>query len=152
MYLLSIQTFSFYVGLAKTGWCWLTAPAFGQPDWQFWILPGAIPGGNEDLRGYRRERFAGSKFFNQTELRAGNGPTCIPISSGINWYVCVCWFWKVTYRVLHHPVWLQALEQVSGLPTETLCDFSELCQIQRRWYSQWIWIGLEILINKIYAV
>jgi hemolysin activation/secretion protein len=35
-----------------------------------WFFQAQYLGSNEDLRGYRRERFAGkSKFFNQTELR-----------------------------------------------------------------------------------
>jgi hypothetical protein len=65
--------FSFYVSLVKNWLTWANRTGVGvtmAKDMQFEFFHAQYLGSSEDLRGYRRERFAGkSKFFNQTELR-----------------------------------------------------------------------------------
>ncbi|HMK26394.1 MAG TPA: hypothetical protein VK483_10215 [Chitinophagaceae bacterium] len=65
--------FSFYVSLVKNWLTWANRTGVGvtmAKDMNFEFYQAQHLGSNEDLRGYRRERFAGkSKFFNQTELR-----------------------------------------------------------------------------------
>lgn len=66
--------FSFYVTLAKDNrLIWANRTGFGATladNLDFEFFQAQYLGSNEDLRGYRRERFAGkTKFFNQTELR-----------------------------------------------------------------------------------
>lgn len=91
--------FSFYVGLAKDWLVLANRTGFGAnlTD-NFEFYQAQYLGGNEDLRGYRRERFAGkSKFFNQTELRwkwANLHTYLFPASIGM--YVFAD-FGKVTY-------------------------------------------------------
>lgn len=63
---------SFYVPLSKGDWLvWANRTGFGATmgdDFEFYQAQ--FLGSNENLRGFRRERFAGNtKFFNQTELR-----------------------------------------------------------------------------------
>ncbi|MGH2552435.1 MAG: hypothetical protein ACRDEB_01895, partial [Chitinophagaceae bacterium] len=65
---------SFYVTLAKDNrLVWANRTGFGATladNMNFEFFQAQYLGSNEDLRGYRRERFAGkTKFFNQTELR-----------------------------------------------------------------------------------
>ena len=68
--------FSFYVRLAKDWLIWanrigggVTAGS-GNQNQPFEFYQAQYLGSNDNLRGYRRERFAGnSKFYNQTELR-----------------------------------------------------------------------------------
>ncbi len=63
--------FTFHLGLAKDWLVWANRTGFGATMGDgFEFYQAQYLGSNEDLRGYRRERFAGkSKFFNQTELR-----------------------------------------------------------------------------------
>ncbi|HUR65096.1 MAG TPA: hypothetical protein VMZ03_01995 [Chitinophagaceae bacterium] len=65
--------FAFYVGLAKDWLVFANRTGFGATladGMKFEFYQAQFLGSNEDLRGYRRERFAGkSKFFNQAELR-----------------------------------------------------------------------------------
>ena len=66
--------FSFYVSLIKNNWLtWANRTGFGATmadSMNFEFYQAQHLGSSEDLRGYRRDRFAGkSKFFNQTELR-----------------------------------------------------------------------------------
>jgi hypothetical protein len=65
--------FTFHIGLAKDWLVWANRTGFGATladAMQFEFYQAQYLGSNEDLRGYRRERFAGkSKFYNQTELR-----------------------------------------------------------------------------------
>ncbi len=65
--------FSFYVSLVKDWLVWANRTGVGvtmADNLNFEFYQAQYLGSNEDLRGYRRERFAGkSKFFNQTELR-----------------------------------------------------------------------------------
>lgn len=66
--------FSFYVTLAKDNrLVWANRTGFGATladNLDFEFFQAQYLGSNENLRGYRRERFAGkTKFFNQTELR-----------------------------------------------------------------------------------
>ncbi len=63
--------FSFYLGLAGDWLVWANRTGFAanlSDSYEF--FQAQYLGNNEELRGYRRERFAGkTKFFNQTELR-----------------------------------------------------------------------------------
>ncbi len=63
--------FSFYVSLVKDWLVWANRTGAGVTMGDnFEFYQAQYLGSNEDLRGYRKERFAGrSKFFNQTELR-----------------------------------------------------------------------------------
>jgi outer membrane protein assembly factor BamA len=63
--------FSFYVPLAKDWLVWANRTGAGVTTGNnFEFFQAQYLGSNEDLRGFRRERWAGrSKFFNQTELR-----------------------------------------------------------------------------------
>jgi outer membrane protein assembly factor BamA len=65
--------FSFYVSLKKNWLVWANRTGAGvtmAPNMNFEYYQAQYLGSKEDLRGYRKERFAGkSKFFNQTELR-----------------------------------------------------------------------------------
>jgi hypothetical protein len=63
--------FSFYVSLVKDWLIWANRTGAGVTMGDnFEFYQAQYLGSNEDLRGYRKERFAGrSKFFNQTELR-----------------------------------------------------------------------------------
>ncbi|MGQ0737968.1 MAG: hypothetical protein ACT4OJ_02805 [Bacteroidota bacterium] len=63
--------FTFHLGLAKDWLVWANRTGFGATMGDnFEFYQAQYLGSNEDLRGYRRERFAGNtKFFNQTELR-----------------------------------------------------------------------------------
>lgn len=65
--------FAFYLGLAKEWLVFANRTGFGATladAMNFEFYQSQFLGSNEDLRGYRRERFAGkSKFFNQAELR-----------------------------------------------------------------------------------
>jgi hypothetical protein len=65
--------FSFYVSLVKNKLVWANRTGFGvtmAENMNFEFYQAQYLGSKEDLRGYRKERFAGkSKFFNQTELR-----------------------------------------------------------------------------------
>jgi outer membrane protein assembly factor BamA len=65
--------FSFYVSLVKNWLVWADRIGGGvtmAPGMNFEFYQAQYLGSKEDLRGYRKERFAGkSKFFNQTELR-----------------------------------------------------------------------------------
>jgi hypothetical protein len=66
--------FSFYVSLAKDNkLVWANRTGVGvtlADNLNFEFFQAQYLGSSEDLRGYRKERFAGkSKFFNQTELR-----------------------------------------------------------------------------------
>jgi hypothetical protein len=65
--------FSFYVSLVKDWLVWANRTGVGvtmADNLNFEFFQAQYLGSSEDLRGYRKERFAGkSKFFNQTELR-----------------------------------------------------------------------------------
>ncbi len=63
--------FSFYVSLVKNWLVWANHTGFGVTMGDnFEFYQAQYLGSKQELRGYRRERFAGrSKFFNQTELR-----------------------------------------------------------------------------------
>ena len=65
--------FSFYVSLVKNWLVWANRTGAGvtmADNLNFEFFQAQYLGSSEDLRGYRKERFAGkSKFFNQTELR-----------------------------------------------------------------------------------
>ena len=65
--------FSFYVSLVKNWLVWANRTGIGVTmanNLDFEFFQAQYLGSNEDLRGYRKQRFAGkSKFFNQTELR-----------------------------------------------------------------------------------
>ena len=64
--------FSFFFNLAKDNrLVWANRTGFGATMGdEFEFFQAQYLGSNDDLRGYRRERFAGrTKFFNQTELR-----------------------------------------------------------------------------------
>lgn len=65
--------FTFHVALAKEWLVFANRTGFGAnltDGMNFEFYQAQTLGGNEELRGYRRERFAGkSKFFNQSELR-----------------------------------------------------------------------------------
>ena len=66
--------FTFYVSLAKDNrLIWANRTGFGATladNLDFEFFQAQYLGSNEELRGYRRERFAGkTKFYNQTELR-----------------------------------------------------------------------------------
>lgn len=63
---------SFYITLIKNNWLvWANRTGAGVTMGNnFEFFQAQYLGSNEDLRGYRKQRFAGrSKFFNQTELR-----------------------------------------------------------------------------------
>lgn len=65
--------FTFHLGLAKEWLVWVNRTGFGATmadGMQFEFFQAQTLGSNDNLRGYRRERFAGkTSFFNQTELR-----------------------------------------------------------------------------------
>ena len=63
--------FTFHLRLAKDWLVWANRTGFGSTMGDgFEFYQAQTLGSNEDLRGYRRERWAGkTKFFNQTELR-----------------------------------------------------------------------------------
>lgn len=65
--------FTFHLGIAKEWLVFANRTGFGATladGMNFEFYQAQTLGSNEDLRGYRRERFAGkSKFFNQAELR-----------------------------------------------------------------------------------
>lgn len=65
--------FSFYVSLVKNWLTWANRTGVGvtmADSLNFEFYHAQYLGSSEDLRGYRKQRFAGkSKFFNQTELR-----------------------------------------------------------------------------------
>jgi hypothetical protein len=65
--------FSFYVSLVKNWLTWANHTGFGvtfSDSSKLDFYHAQYLGSNDELRGYRKQRFAGrSKFFNQTELR-----------------------------------------------------------------------------------
>jgi hypothetical protein len=90
---------SFYLDLAKGWLVWANRTGFGATlGNNFEFFQAQYLGSNEDLRGYRRERFAGNtKFFNQTELRlklANLKTYLFPASFGIFAFVDAGAVWK----------------------------------------------------------
>ncbi len=92
--------FTFHLALAKEWLVWANRTGFGANfNDNFEFYQAQTLGSNEDLRGYRRERFAGkSKFFNQTELRwklANLKTYLFPASFGMFAFMDIGRVWEV---------------------------------------------------------
>jgi len=98
--------FTFHLGLAKDWLVFVNRTGFGATmadGTQFEFFQAQYLGSNEDLRGYRRERFAGkSKFFNQAELRwkwANLKTYLFPASMGMFAFVDFGRVWEINDNV-----------------------------------------------------